>query len=76
MSEPQRAEPPRQDGHDRTHEARRAQRAFWAHMRHELRTPINAIVGYSEMLLEDAPDRGQTDLIPELQKIHAATNRV
>lgn len=24
-----------------------------AHLRHELRTPINAIIGYSEMLLED-----------------------
>jgi signal transduction histidine kinase len=59
MSEPQRAEPPRQEGHDRTHEARRTQRAFLAHLRHELRTPINAIVGYSEMLLGDAADRGQ-----------------
>src|SRR5262249_39106604 len=37
----------------------RDQRAFLAHMRHELRTPINAILGYSEMLLEDAADRGQ-----------------
>ena len=36
-----------------------------AHMRHELRTPVNAILGYSEMLIEDAEegavrdDRGQ-----------------
>ncbi len=29
-----------------------------AHARHELRTPVNAIIGYSEMLLEDAdPDQ-------------------
>ena len=26
-----------------------------AHLRHELRTPLNHILGYSEMLLEDAP---------------------
>ncbi len=27
------------------------------HLRHELRTPVNAILGYSEMLLEDWPNR-------------------
>ena len=27
-----------------------------AHARHELRTPVNAILGYSELLLEDAGD--------------------
>src|SRR5215218_4420499 len=27
--------------------------AFVVHMRHELRTPINAIVGYSQLLLEE-----------------------
>jgi class 3 adenylate cyclase len=26
-----------------------------AHLRHELRTPLNHVLGYSEMLLEDAP---------------------
>jgi len=25
------------------------------HLRHELRTPVNAVLGYSEMILEDAP---------------------
>ncbi len=34
-----------------------------------LLTPITAIVGYSEMLLEDAGDQGQEDFIPDLQKI-------
>ena len=27
--------------------------AFVVHMRHELRAPINAIVGYSQVLLEE-----------------------
>jgi signal transduction histidine kinase len=76
MSEPRRAESPRQDGHDRTHEARRAQRAFLAHMRHELRTPMNAILGYSEILLEDAAERGLEAFIPDLQKIHTAGNQL
>ena len=31
-------------------------------MRHELRTPINAIIGYSEMLLEDTEERGEEAL--------------
>ena len=40
----------------------RARRALLAHMRHELRTPVNAIIGYSEMLLEDAPAAAAADL--------------
>ncbi len=35
--------------------------AFVVDMRHELRTPVNAILGYSQLLLEehgDVPDRG------------------
>ncbi|MFM2314116.1 MAG: hypothetical protein RLZZ04_3392 [Cyanobacteriota bacterium] len=30
-----------------------------AHLRHELRTPINAIIGYSEMLLEEVGETNQ-----------------
>jgi DNA-binding response OmpR family regulator len=41
-----------------------------------LRTPINAILGYSEMLLEDAEDQGISTAgaaaILDLQRIHAA----
>jgi class 3 adenylate cyclase len=45
-------------------------------MRHQLRTPINAMIGYSEMLLEDAADQGQEDFIPDLQRIHLASNQL
>jgi PAS domain S-box-containing protein len=45
---------------------------FLANMSHELRTPLNAILGYSEMLHEDATEHGQTDFLPDLQKIHTA----
>jgi signal transduction histidine kinase len=34
-------------------------RAALAHLRHEVRTPLNHIIGYSEMLQEEAQDRGQ-----------------
>jgi adenylate cyclase len=37
-------------------DAARLERAALGHMRHELRTPVNGIIGYSEMLLEDAQD--------------------
>ena len=40
-----------------------------AHLRHELRTPINAIIGYSEMLLEDVEDLQDVEYIDELQQI-------
>ena len=46
-----------------------------ANLRHALLTPVNAVFGYSEMLLEDAEDEGQADLIPDLEKIHTAAGR-
>jgi DNA-binding response OmpR family regulator len=43
-----------------------------ANVRHTLRTPLNHIIGYSEMLLEEAGDRGLEAFIADLQKIHKA----
>ena len=43
----------------------------FSHLRHEVRTPLNAIIGYSEMLLEDAADLGSASFTIRLQKIHA-----
>jgi signal transduction histidine kinase len=54
---------------DAEREADLSQRAFLANLRHELRTPINGIIGYSEMLLEDADAKGYEEFIPDLQKI-------
>src|SRR5205814_6779568 len=52
--------------------ATEAKSQFLANMSHELRTPLNAIIGYSEMVQEELQDVGQTQFIPDLQKIHAA----
>ena len=45
---------------------------FLANMSHELRTPLNAIIGLSEMLIEDAQDRGETAQTEDLDKIRRA----
>jgi sigma-B regulation protein RsbU (phosphoserine phosphatase) len=45
-------------------------------LRHELRTPLNQIIGYSEMLQEDAEEKGATDSVGDLQKIHTAAHNL
>ena len=38
----------------------------------ELRTRLNAIIGYAEMLMEDVEEEGREGFVLDLQKIHAA----
>ena len=44
--------------------------------RHDLRTPLNHIIGYGEMLLEDAEDEGNADLAEGLDKIRGWGRRI
>ncbi len=54
-------------------DANQAKSAFLANMSHERRTPLNAIIGYSELLDEVADEMNLTEEIgPDLQKIHAS----
>jgi signal transduction histidine kinase len=45
---------------------------FLAKMSHQLRTPLNAVIGYSEMLLEDAEQSKDEEQIADLRRINSA----
>ncbi len=60
------------DARDAAEAATESKSRFLAHMSHEVRTPLNAILGYSEMLAEELAERGATDLLPDLEKIRRA----
>lgn len=46
-------------------------RTLLAQMRHDLRTPVNAIIGYSELLLQDAAELDREDFCRGLQQVRA-----
>ncbi|MBD2040193.1 PAS domain-containing sensor histidine kinase [Microcoleus sp. FACHB-672] len=52
--------------------ANRAKSAFLANMSHELRTPLSVIIGYSDMLLEEALAVGDKDTVRDLKQIRTA----
>lgn len=45
-------------------------------IRLDLRTPVSAVVGYTEMLLESAEESGRDDLVPDLERIRGAAKRL
>jgi PAS domain S-box-containing protein len=45
---------------------------FLANMGHELRTPMNVIVGYSEMLEEEIKELDRPNLLKDIKSVHAA----
>ena len=45
-------------------------------LRHDLRTPLNHIIGYCELLLEETDDRRLGAFAPDLQRIHSAGKRL
>lgn len=49
-----------------------AKSQFLANMSHEFRTPLNAIIGYSEILREDALEAGMQSCVPDIDRINLA----
>ena len=47
-----------------------------AALRHDLRTPLNQIIGYSEMLLEDVEGPPDSEIRAEIQQIHASAHEL
>jgi adenylate cyclase len=50
--------------------------AFRGQLRHDLRTPLNAVKGYGEMLLEEAASTGHTALNHDLAKLLDAAGQL
>ena len=55
---------------------KRTQDAILGKARHNLKNPVNAILGYSEMLIEDCEDEGFISLIPDIKKLNQAGNDI
>ncbi|HEX4996827.1 MAG TPA: diguanylate cyclase [Terriglobia bacterium] len=47
-----------------------------AHLRHELRTPVNHILGFSELLIEEANERNLQSYVPALERIRDGGNEL
>ena len=54
----------------------RTEKAFLGKARHNLKNPVNAILGYSEMLIEDCEDEGLDHLIPDISKLNQAGSEI
>jgi signal transduction histidine kinase len=48
--------------------------AALSELRHNLRTPVNHILGYSEMLIEDATEARNTVVVQALRDVHASAH--
>jgi signal transduction histidine kinase len=57
-------------------EASKAKSEFLAKMSHEFRTPLNAIIGYAELLKEEMEESHETEFTADIDKIHMAARHL
>lgn len=43
---------------------------------HDLRTPLNHILGYTQLLIDDSEQGGHAEFLPDLQKVHMAGEKL
>lgn len=60
---------------DAAQEAMESKARFLAHMSHEVRTPLSAVLGYADLLGEELRERGAEDLLPDVAKIQRAARQ-
>jgi adenylate cyclase len=60
------------DASSKAHSDERLKRALLAHVRQDFSAPVGAIVGFAEILLEDAPRHGLHRFAPDLVRIRQA----
>lgn len=56
--------------------AARAKNTFVANMNHELRQPLNTVIGYAEAIREEAQDDGNDRIVTDLDKILTAAKHL
>ena len=56
--------------------ANRAKTTFLANMSHEFRTPLNAIIGYSELLYEEYGPSAHPTMVSDLERINSAARHL
>lgn len=61
---------------DLAEETSRAKSAFLATMSHELRTPLTIVIGYSEMLYDEAHAQGQEQTALRLERVGMAAHHL
>ena len=54
--------------------ASREARTTMRKLRHDMRTPLGQIIGYTEMLEEELRERDQADLLPDLANVRRAAH--
>ena len=54
----------------------KTKKAYLSRIRHDLRTPINAILGYSELILEDCEELKLNDFSSDLTKINSCGREI